>query len=312
MANLKELLDEHVRRLRSLNYSIATIRARFYNVRSLLAWLRQTYDIADAEKLQEKHLRAWQLKIGESRTRRGLPVCPRTVNKKIECVRAFLDDLRRVGVVRPGMVSALEYVKVPRLLPRVLPHREIRGMLTRIDTTSAEGQRDRTMLELLYSSGLRAAELLSMDVQDIDFNGQTALVKGKGRKERIVPVGATALRHLESYTRAVRAGLLGHSHEAALFLDRRGKRLPYHTFRRIVLRVAQSAGLAGEVTAHVFRRSCTSELIKGNANIYHVSRMLGHESVDTLKYYVKLNIGDLRRTHHRTHPRERDERRRGA
>ena len=84
-----------------------------------------------------------------------------------------------------------------------------------------------------------------------------------------------------------------------------------HTLRRTVLRVAENAGLKGKVTSHLFRRSFTSELVKGNANLYHISRMLGHESLDTLKHYVKLDIADIRKTHHKTHPRERDERERG-
>ena len=97
----------------------------------------------------------------------------------------------------------------------------------------------------------------------------------------------------------------------ALFIDRNGDRLPYHTLRRIVGAIGRQAGLKEPLTPHVFRRSCTSELVRGNANLYHVSRMLGHESLDTLRHYVKLNINDIRETHHATHRRERDEAQRG-
>ena len=208
------------------------------------------------------------------------------------------------------MPTKLEYVKVPRLLPRVLPHEQIRALLDSIDTTSTAGFRDRSMLELLYSSGQRASELLDLNVKHVELKAGTAFVKGKGRKERLVPVGATARRYLESYLRAVRPWLV-RSATSALFLDDEGKRMPYHTLRRIVLRIAKNAELDGKVTAHVFRRSCTSELVKGDANLYHVSRLLGHESLETLKHYVKLDITDIRKTHQKTHPRERDEKRRG-
>ncbi len=120
-------------------------------------------------------------------------------------------------------------------------------------------------------------------------------------------IGATALRVLEGYVRAVRPELAQDPVCTALFVDRYGKRLPYHTLRRIVLRVGAEAGLEEPLTAHVFRRSCTSELVRGDANLYHVSRMLGHEDLDTLKHYVRLNIADIQKTHRRTHPRERDE-----
>ena len=113
--------------------------------------------------------------------------------------------------------------------------------------------------------------------------------------------------------RAIRPSLtVGNPKTRALFLDDSGSRMPYHTLRRIVERIAETSGLAGKLTPHVFRRSCTTELVKGNANLYHISRLLGHTSLETLRHYVKLNIADVRKTHEKTHPRERDERRRDS
>ena len=163
------------------------------------------------------------------------------------------------------------------------------------------------MLELLYSSGIRSAELLGLNVDSIDFEHAVVKVLGKGRKERVVPVGATALRFLESYLSAVRASLRPQPQCRALFPDDGGHRMPYYTLRRIVLKTGEQAGLKEPLTAHMFRRSCTSELVRGNANIYHVSRMLGHESLETLQHYVRLNITDIQETHRKTHPRERHE-----
>jgi len=117
----------------------------------------------------------------------------------------------------------------------------------------------------------------------------------------------TALRFLESYLSVVRSALHPQSECPALFPDDGGHRMPYYTLRRIVLKTGEQADLKEPLTAHVFRRSCTSELVRGNANIYHVSRMLGHESLETLQHYVRLNITDIQEIHKRTHPRERDE-----
>jgi len=209
------------------------------------------------------------------------------------------------------LTHVLAYVRAPQALPRVLAHEKIRAMLDAMDIATPAGHRDRTMLEVLYSSGIRAAELLGLDVGDVSLTDRVAMVLGKGQKERIVPIGVTAIRFLESYLRGVRPGLMENPEEKAMFLDRYGKRMPYYTLRRIIVATAETAGLGGELTAHVFRRSCASELVKGHASIYHVSRMLGHESLDTLKHYVKLHIADLKETHHRTHPREKDEEERG-
>jgi site-specific recombinase XerD len=161
------------------------------------------------------------------------------------------------------------------------------------------------LLELLYSTGIRAGEALGLDISRIDLKNATALVYGKGRKERVVPIGATALRHLESYLAAVRPFLLHEPGEQAVFLDAQGQRLPYHVFRRLVHRYAAAAGITLNVTPHTFRRSCTTELLRSGANMYHVKDLLGHESLDTLKHYAKLTITDLRETHRKCHPRER-------
>ncbi len=312
MRPLNDLLHRYVTLLESLNYSPRTIRIRRYNIRAFLTWLDETHGVRTVDVLTSRHLRSWQLMLAQRRTTRGLPLRPRSINKNIESVRAFLEELHRDGQIPSRLVETLVYVKVPQLLPRVLTHAKIRRLLSRIDTTSPAGFRNRTMLELLYSSGLRASELLGLDVEHIDFGSRTALILGKGRKERLVPIGATAFRFLESYVRAIRPTMPGSAETKALFLDDGGSRLPYHTLRRIVERIAEASGLAGKLTPHVFRRSCTTELVKGNANLYHISRLLGHASLETLRHYVKLNIADVRKTHQKTHPRERDERRRNG
>jgi site-specific recombinase XerD len=177
-------------------------------------------------------------------------------------------------------------------------------MLRRIPTTNATGWRDRAMLEMLYSTGIRAAELLGLNVADVDFTSQTARVFGKGEKERLVPIGKTALRLVESYLRGVRPFLASDPKEPALWLDKRGKRLPYAVLLRRVHAHAQRIGLDVTVTPHTFRRSCATEMIRAGANLYHVKDLLGHETLDTLRHYVKLNVNDLRKTMARCHPRE--------
>jgi len=170
-----------------------------------------------------------------------------------------------------------------------------------------EGYRNRAMLEVLYSSGLRAAELLGLDLDDIDFDNATAIVTGKGNKQRVVPIGRTALRYLESYLKAVRPFLLRDPGERAVFLDQKGHRLRYNALAMIVRSCAIRAGLGDmHVTAHTFRRSCATELLRGGANMYHVKDLLGHATLNTLKHYAKLTITDLKKTHAKCHPRERE------
>ena len=153
---------------------------------------------------------------------------------------------------------------------------------------------------------MRAAELLALDVADVDLANATALVMGKGRKQRVVPLGKTALRLVTSYLRGVRPFLVRDAAERALWLTRDGKRLPYHTLLKRLHAHADRLALPVTVTPHTFRRSCTTELIRGGANLWHVKELLGHEHLDTLQHYAKLTIADLMKTHAKCHPRERE------
>jgi integrase/recombinase XerC len=162
------------------------------------------------------------------------------------------------------------------------------------------------MLELLYSSGVRAAEILGLNLTDVDLEAKTALVLGKGRKQRMIPFGQTACNFLRGYIKTIRPHFISEDSGPALFLDYQGKRYPYYSLRRMVHRYSEESGLSVNVTPHTFRRSCTTELLRSGANMYHVKELLGHENLDTLKHYARLTITDLKATHKRCHPRDRD------
>jgi site-specific recombinase XerD len=182
----------------------------------------------------------------------------------------------------------------------------MQALLQKTDTSTVDGFQLRAMEEFLYSSGVRVAELLSLDLESVDLTARTARVMGKGSKERMVPFGLTAARFLEIYLAGIRPLRLHDPHEAAVWLDRRGKRMPYPTFRRNLIATVDALGLDQKVRPHTFRRSCTTVLIRGGANIWHVKDLLGHERLETLDAYIRLEIGDLRKTHASCHPREQD------
>lgn len=306
MKTLTQHLADHLERGQVRRLSPRTLRTMGYQVRSFLNWLGTTQGVTEIEKLQATHVEGWQRHLTAQRTSRGLPLKPRTINKNIQSVRGFLGALLDQGLVAAAVRSVLVTIREPRLLPSsVLHHEQVRRLLGGINALDLGGMRDRAMLELLYSAGLRAAEILGLGVADVDWSNATALVNGKGSKQRVVPIGQTALACLQRYAKSVRPFLLRTAEESALFLDRQGQRMPYHTFRRMMQRHAGRLGLAITVTPHTFRRSCTTELIRGGANLYHVKELLGHESLETLKHYTRLTIDDLKETHARCHPRER-------
>lgn len=306
---LPQFTVEYSEYLRSLKYSPETVRKTRQVLLAFCRWLKANYYIETADRLHGEHLKKWHLYRTGINTREGRPLKGSTLNRHITTVRGLLRYMAGLGYVRKTLYEALPYVKEARLLPgSVLTHAQVKKLLKKISTSSAAGYRDRTMLELLYTSGIRAGEMLALNVDDIDFKNTTMIVTGKGNKQRMVPIGRTALRYLESYIVAVRPYLIRDRHEKALFLNENhdGKRLSYQVFRRIVLACAARAGLDVHVTAHTFRRSCTTELLRSGANMYHVKELLGHESLDTLKHYARLTINDLKATHQKCHPREKD------
>ena len=303
--SLRERLDRYLERRRSLNLSPNTLRVIRNIVEAFLVWLSRTAHLDLAEQLRPEHLDGWLAYLSAYRTTRDRPLRPRSANKKIECVRGFLLFLAREGIIAGALPERLDYLKEPRLLPgSVLTDEQVRILLSAVDTGTAVGFRDRVMLEVLYSSGVRAGELLGMKVTDVDLADATARVLGKGRKERMVPLGQTAVRMIETYITAVRPELARNPEEPRLFVDEQGRPYPYHSLRRRIHEYATRAGLTVRVTPHTFRRSCATEMLRAGANMYHIKEMLGHESLNTLRHYARLTILDLKKTHHLCHPRE--------
>jgi integrase/recombinase XerD len=305
---LKDLSAAFLAHEADRRFSSCTLRNHRCTLNAFVGWLFAR-GVRTADLLLKEHLELWIRHLNAHRTRRGQPLQPQSLNLHILATKRFLAYLTVRGFVPGHLPNALQCVKAPSLLPQsVLTHAQVRAFLLGLQTGTLEGCRNRAMLELLYSSGLRASELLGMDILNVNLAHALATVTGKGKKQRVVPFGRTALRCLESYMKAIRPFMLRCSEEQALFLDRHGRRLGYHALSQIIKACARRSGLAGaHVTAHTFRRSCATELLRGGANMYHVKDLLGHESLTTLRHYARLTIVDLKKTHERCHPREQDE-----
>lgn len=307
MKTVDELINDYTEHIRALRFGKDTIRKSRENLLRFSTWLKEKFQVETIDRLRSDHLKRWHGSLLSLRTKGGYPLKSTSINRHIITIRGFMNYLAQGGYVPYKFLTVLVYLKEPQRLPgSVLTHAQVKKLISRIATNSQEGYRDRAMFELLYTSGIRVGELLGLDVERIDVKNRTALVDGKGNKQRVVPIGKTALKYLESYITAIRPFLVRDKAEKALFLGRDGRRLSYQIFRRIVIYAANRAGLDAHVTAHTFRRSCTTELIRSGANMYHVKELLGHESLDTLKHYAKLTITDLKKTHEKYHPREKD------
>jgi len=231
---LANLAGAYVQHLASMRYSAGTVRKTRGFLRNFVGWCAAA-GVETPERLQAGLLRQWHERVVSLHTARGRPLKPATVNRHFIAVRGWLEYLASQGYVHRALLEALPYVKEPRLLPgSVLGHEQMRGLLDAIPTDTEEGYRNRTMLELLYSTGIRVGELLGLDVDSVDFTNRVIQVMGKGEKQRVAPVGRTAFRFLEGYVAAVRPFLAPDGRQRALFVNRAGRRVSYPAFLRLV------------------------------------------------------------------------------
>ena len=229
-----------------------------------------------------------------------------TMARRASTLRTWFALLERRGVTPSDPAVLLGSPKQGRHLPRVLRVDEVDRLLDVPDTATPVGLRDRALLELLYASGARVAEVCGLDLAGLDLPQQLVLLAGKGGKERIVPLGMPAADALRSYLGAGRPQLLAGRSSAfdAVFVNTRGDRLGTRDARTAVERAATTAGL-GHVTPHTLRHSFATHLLEHGADVRQVQELLGHASLATTQRYTHLSRGQLREVHARAHPRAR-------
>jgi len=224
----------------------------------------------------------------------------RSVQRALSAARTFLGYLVREGVIARNPAAGVSAPRAPRRLPQVLDADRVAGVL---DAPGAEPleRRDHAMMELLYSSGLRLAELTGLDLGDVDLGEGLVQVTGKGSKRRIVPVGSAALRALRAWL-ALRAGL-ARSDERALFVGRRGRRLGARAVQARLRRWGRARGLAEGLHPHMLRHSFASHLLESSGDLRAVQELLGHADIGTTQVYTHLDFQHLSQVYDRAHPR---------
>jgi integrase/recombinase XerC/integrase/recombinase XerD len=227
---------------------------------------------------------------------------PATVARKLASIRGLFRSQVELGVRDENPADLLSAPKRPQRLPRVLKPAEVAELLDRIPATTPLETRDRALFELAYASGLRAEELVSLDVDSVDFDSESVRVEGKGGKTRIVPAGEHALRSLEVYLARARPALVVDRDRRALFLSRSGRRLSTSDVRRRLRKWIPPARSAA-THPHTLRHSFATHLLEGGADVRAIQELLGHASVSTTQVYTRVESRRLRSAYARAHPR---------
>ena len=228
-----------------------------------------------------------------------------TVARKLASIKAFYRFLTAERYIRRNPAEVLEAESRGLHLPKVLSVQEVERLLDEPNLGTLDGYRDKTMLELLYATGMRVSELVNVPVKNVDMKMQYVIVMGKGSKERMLPLGRTALHYLEHYLSVVRPQLLHGKPDAAaeLFVTGWGGPMTRERFYEIIVAYGKSAGISKRVTPHMLRHSFATHLLNNGTDLRIVQELLGHADISTTQIYTHLDVERLREVYDKTHPR---------
>jgi integrase/recombinase XerD len=275
-----------------------SIAAYINDINKLIEFLGKNFKKTGPEKVKLNHLK----KFVEWLNERG--VSPRTQARTISGIKSFYKYLLIEGKISSDPTALLESPKIGRKLPDILSMEEIDQLIDAVDLEKPEGQRNKAMLETLYSCGLRVSELVNLKITNLFFEQGYVKIEGKAEKERLVPVSKRAVTEINKYMNGYRKNLKIHKDsENIVFLNRRGKKLSRVMVFTIIKNLAQKIDLNKKISPHTFRHSFATHLINGGADLRAVQEMLGHESILTTEIYTHLDRDYLKNTIHQFHPR---------
>ena len=227
-----------------------------------------------------------------------------TIARRVAAAKSFFTFLKDEGKISDNPTRDVPSPKIGKSLPKPVSIAQVRQLLEQpAKLETPEAKRDRAMLELLYASGMRVSELVSLDVNDIDVDGGYVRCFGKGHKERMIPIYPQATQLVKEYIEQVHDGIARSPDEKALFLNLRGDRLTRQGFWQILKGYAKAAGLDAEITPHTLRHSFATHMLNGGADLRSVQELLGHANISTTQIYTHLTSEHVRRTYEKAHPR---------
>ncbi|PWI56976.1 site-specific tyrosine recombinase XerD [Sulfoacidibacillus thermotolerans] len=226
-----------------------------------------------------------------------------TIARNVSSLRAWFEFLAREHYITRDPAHDLETPKQAKRLPHSLTKQEVEDLLAAPDVHSHLGLRDKAMLELLYATGMRVSELISLQVTDVNLSASFIQCLGKGAKERIIPMGNLARAAVESYTLTARARLLRDLREPKLFVNHLGDPLTRQGFWKIIKKYAKMAGIQSDITPHVLRHSFATHLLENGADLRAVQEMLGHADISTTQIYTHVTRSRLQEVYNKSHPR---------
>ena len=305
MHKVEELLFNFRQHLKALGRSAATVELYADQARKFL----QAVAADDIRQVTQTHIEAYIEGLYSHKTEKGKPYTTGTICTKVRAVKRLFEYLETANIV---FINPCESITEPQkdktLVRHVLTRKEIQKLLDQPNLGLMTGIRDRAILEVFYSTGIRLAELCALTVFDADLTGAMIRVnKGKGGKDRVVPLGRHAVKALREYITKARPRLTKNNRkERRLFINRYGNPSSVQVVSIMIRTFARQARIKKQVTAHSLRHTFATDLVKNGADIRAVQKMLGHADLATTQQYIRALGLDIKAVHQKTHPRERD------
>lgn len=300
-----ELMFRFKEHLKVLNRSPSTINNYAHHLEHFFEWI----ETDTMQQVTKERIQAYVSGLYEYRTRQGKPYSIGTLCTKIRSVKRFFEFLEKSNLIFMDPSASVKEPKLNRrVLKPVLTDQEIKTLMDQPNLGTLMGIRDRSIMELFYSTGIRKEELCNLTIYDADLTGRMLRInKGKGQKDRVVPMGKHAVRFIREYIAHARPHFTKNNRSCRyLFVDRMGKRLSKQAVRVMIKKYGTAAKIKKSVTPHMFRHCFATGLVKNGADIFSVQKMLGHVCTSTTQIYIRSLGLDIKKVHAKTHPREKD------
>lgn len=289
--------------LRVKNYAPTTIKNRDYELSHFFEWARER-GMERPQDITKPVLERYMSYLHHYRKKNGAPMGARTQHGRIMAVKVYFSWLAKNNQVLYNPASDLDMPKLEAKLPRaILTTEEVAKVMNAIHVRDPIGIRDRAIMETFYSTGVRRIELVNMCLDDLDYERGTVMIRlGKGRKDRVIPIGDTALLWIRKYLKEVRPELSPGLHEDHVFLTDKGTVFTTNMLTALGRYYIDKSGVSKKGACHIFRHTMATTMLENGADIRYIQAMLGHEKLETTQIYTKVSIKKLKSIHSSTHP----------
>ena len=301
---IKELIAVYLKNLKVLGRSYYTIRGAKYGLRDFVSFL-VTEQLYGLEDLNVDVLREYQQELAFRLTAKGKLLSLRSQSQHLGVLRGFTRFLKDKDYLVHDPGEAIQLPKKPRRLPKtILSPGEVKHLMNAPNLRTNSGYRDRIILEILYDTAIRRAEISHIKLTALDLAAGYIHIQGKGNKDRVVPLSKRVCEIVQTYILAVRPSFVNGDDPGYLILNRWGAKMNVNGIWAVVKRCARLAGIKKTVTTHTFRHTCATHMLKNGAPVRHIQEMLGHESLESTQIYTHVTINDLKAIHTKYHPSE--------